>query len=157
MQKKSKNNSGLYLEIESIIKNTFERNLYRTNHYSGADFYRELIETINSANRTRSQEDQLPIPHISTIYARIKKFQSDRVLKRRVYKKTKETNSKNNNTQVEQSFIEMVVDDTFVDLCLLDKKGGVLTGNITFTMLLDNQMNYPLNVKFQNDPPQISS
>lgn len=145
-----KSKPRLQTEVDSIIRGVIEERSQMPGFVTIDDIHHEVAVRLEEENRSRTDQEKLPLPGRSSIARRLRT--SDREGK--VVARRQRVTTQFGMTEYPSLPLERVeIDHTLTDVVVVDDADNLPLGRLTYTSCLDTATRYPLGHYIGFEPP----
>ena len=144
--------------LEKIIESVLAECQAKPKHRTVKDVHLLVVNRVADANSFRKPEDQLTLPGTTTMYRRIQERGSSSILKRRASRLEVQAESPvSPGPRLTRILARVEIDDTTLDLIVVDLKDRFPIGRPTLTFALDAYSGFPCGVYVGFEPPSYEA
>lgn len=143
------------LRVEEIVHEVIREVYMNMQRNSVAEVHKALDERVADENKFRDPDDQLPIPSVNSVYAIINAmdpYEKDKARYGAEYADRKHRSSRPGPT-LSRPLQRVEIDDTTLDLIVVDEETRMPVGRPTFTFAIDCETREPLGFYMSFDGP----
>jgi len=145
-------------DIEKIIESVLAECQAKPKHRTVKEVLLLVVNRVAEENRFRKPEDQLALPGRTTMYHRIQEKGNTSILRRRASRLEMQAESPVSPGPKPTRILERVeIDDTTLDLNVVDLDDRLPIGRPTLTFALDGYSGWPCGVHVGFEPPSYES
>lgn len=145
-------------DLEKIIESVLAECQANPKHRTIKDVHLLVVNRVAEENRFRRLEDQLTLPGRTTMYRRIQEKGKASILKRRASRLEVQAESPvSPGPRPTRILMRVEIDDTTLDLIVVDLKDRLPIGRPTLTFALDAYSGFPCGVYVGFEPPSYET
>jgi len=145
-------------DVEKIVESVLAECQAKPKHRTNKDVHLLVVNRIAEENRFRKSDDKLTVPGKTTLYRRIQEIGNASILRRRASRLEMQAESQVSPGPRPTRILERVeMDDTTLDLNVVDLDDRLPIGRPTLTFELDCFSGWPCGVYVGFEPPSYES
>lgn len=157
-QQGGKGKHRLSADIEKIIESVLAECQVKPKHRTIKDVYLIIVNRVENENLFRQPRDHLTLPGKTTLYRRIQEKGSTSILRRRASRLETQAKSQVSLGPMITRILQRVeIDDTTLDLIVVDLEDRLPIGRPTLTFALDSYSGFPCGVHVGFEPPSYEA